>query len=304
MEKSYNELAEEFDIKEKSKITKIRIAKKILFFPFRIIPKKIRNYIIQHWKDSNKITLASELCGIVGFIISIVIFFYTMSISNQQNAMEKIARDKEMNSILDKSMFQKISLLKEYRYDNSIYNSIISNIITIEEDFYNIVLLSDFARLESNVTKDMFTNISENISNDKKFIIKIVISYFKNIQNFINKAQEVTELIHITYKDISNSDLFSKSQFGDLLTVHVAINMAARKQKFDRMKNKLDAKLNQLNKELRTNPNEKKLIKITNDFNDFLEKENSLFIITNHIRTDVNFLDYTVTQEILKQINT
>lgn len=304
MEKSYNELAEEFDIKEKSKITKIRIAKKILFFPFRIIPKKIRNYIIQHWKDSNKITLASELCGIVGFIISIVIFFYTMSISNQQNAMEKIARDKEMNSILDKSMFQKISLLKEYRYDNSIYNSIISNIITIEEDFYNIVLLSDFARLESNVTKDMFTNISENISNDKKFIIKVVISYLKNIRNFINKAQEVTELIHITYKDISNSDLFSKSQFGDLLTVHVAINMAARKQKFDRMKNKLDAKLNQLNKELRTNPNEKKLIKITNDFNDFLEKENSLFIITNHIRTDVNFLDYTVTQEILKQINT
>lgn len=100
MEKSYNELSEEFDIKEKSKKTKIRIAKKILFFPFIIIPKKIRDYIIQHWKDSNKITLASELCGIVGFIISIIIFFYTMNISNQQNAMEKIARDKETNSIL------------------------------------------------------------------------------------------------------------------------------------------------------------------------------------------------------------
>lgn len=204
---------------------------------------------------------------------------------------------------LDKSMFQKISLLKKYRYDKSIYNSIISNIITIEEDFYNIVLLSEFSRLESNATKDMFTNISENISSDDIFTKKVVISYFKNIQNFTNKAQQLTDLTHITYEEILKSNLFSKSQFGDLLTVHVVINMAARKKKFDRMKNKLNAKLTQLIKELQTNPNEKKLIKIINDFNDFLEKENALFIITNHIRTDVNFLDYTVTQEILRQAN-
>lgn len=278
--------------KQNSRRRKIKM---IIFFPLQIIPKKIRAYIARHWKESNKVTITSEICGIIGLAFSIATFFYAQEISNQQNEMERITRDKEINNILDKSIPQKISLFKESMQNNSNHKAIISSIITIEEDFYDLVLLSDFALLD--------TEITENISKNDSTIIKIVISFMKNIKNFTDKYQKIQDLVYETYSSIANSDLLSQTQFKDLLTIHAFVNMKAGSDKFKIMQKELEDKLQKIITNLNKNNNAKTAIKVANELNDFLKKENSLYIMMDHIRTNIKFLDYTISQELVKQTN-
>lgn len=126
--------------KEKSRASLISI----LIFPIFFIPKRVRTAWGMHYKESNKITFTSEICGIIGLCVSLVIFLYTEKISSQQNEMERLERSKEINSILDNSMLHNILLIKgQDKYEKSEYKDFLDEIIKAEHTFYQWVAVAD-----------------------------------------------------------------------------------------------------------------------------------------------------------------
>lgn len=126
--------------KEKSRASLISI----LIFPIFFIPKRVRTVWGMHYKESNKITFTSEICGIIGLCVSLAVFFYTEKISSQQNEMERLERSKEINSILDNSMLHNILLIKgQDKYEKSEYKDFLDEIIKAEHTFYQWVAVAD-----------------------------------------------------------------------------------------------------------------------------------------------------------------
>lgn len=126
--------------KEKSRASLISI----LIFPIFFIPKRVRTAWGMHYKESNKITFTSEICGIIGLCVSLLVFLYTEKISSQQNEMERLERSKEINSILDNSMLHNILLIKgQDKYEKSEYKDFLDEIIKAEHTFYQWVAVAD-----------------------------------------------------------------------------------------------------------------------------------------------------------------
>lgn len=96
------------------------------------MPKGIKKHI----KAVGKITFLSEICGIIGLAFSIATFFYAQEISNQQNEMEKIARENEINRLTDSGSIYKLLIIKTNdEYKQSRYRYLLDQIISTEYNF-------------------------------------------------------------------------------------------------------------------------------------------------------------------------
>lgn len=250
--------------------------------------KRLLYKVKMHIAKVGEFAFLSETCGILGLIVSILIFSYTEKNNSRLNTIEKNSREKQINSILDKESFLKISVLKgllnTYDENKSIYDSIIA----IEENFYDLALFNNLAISDNPIPKDIFKNGNEELS----------IAYFNKISVIGEKSQNLINSTTNTFKSILHSNLYKNPVYSNLIKIHIA-NMPGRKKKIDAVQKKLNDQLEMITIKIKTKNISP--IDAANRLNEFLKKENSFYDIINNIRIDVYFLDYIINQELLKQ---
>lgn len=236
--------------KEKSRTSLISI----LIFPIFFISKRIKNAWRIHYKDKSKITFISEICGIIGFCVSLVVFFYTEKISSRQNEMERLERSKEINSILDNGMLHNILLIKgQDKYEKSEYKDFLDEIIKAEHTFYQWVAVADIineidnsfeikdlneAKKYAAVLKD-FTTMHDNLGTE---VTKVLVSMIKFSMNHDPITQNLKESFIYNMTEINKVAVDNESQQMEIKKIKKKIKQCDEK---DSLKEKIK-KLNEI----------------------------------------------------------
>ena len=236
--------------KEKSRTSLISI----LIFPIFFISKRIKNAWRIHYEDKSKITFISEICGIIGFCVSLVVFFYTEKISSRQNEMERLERSKEINSILDNGMLHNILLIKgQDKYEKSEYKDFLDEIIKAEHTFYQWVAVADIineidnsfeikdlneAKKYAAVLKD-FTTMHDNLGTE---VTKVLVSMIKFSMNHDPITQNLKESFIYNMTEINKVAVDNESQQMEIKKIKKKIKQCDEK---DSLKEKIK-KLNEI----------------------------------------------------------
>ena len=188
--------------KEEKKNKRIAITKKTLFFPFRIIPKKIRTAIHTHYTETKKFTFLAEVCGILGLLVSIAIFYYTNEINRTQKEIESSNRNIEFNQLVTAEKLASLILTKNMEeYKQSPHKVLLDSIIDAEFFFNYYILQSDIYNQSSEFMKSVD-------STKKEIDVERIEFIFNSITTFEHKLLFIYEYIENNLtKGLNNSDV-------------------------------------------------------------------------------------------------
>lgn len=286
MEKSYDEQVLILKENKEKHESRTKAIKRILFFPLRIIPKKVRTYISLHWTESNKITIASEICGIIGLIFSIAIFFYAQRISNQQIEIDKVNRKIELNNLIDNNSLLKILLIRNY-FDNkqSIYKDVLNYTINAEILLYQNIILNTFNTSEN---PDYFTIYQEEQAK----------SYFNKFHNSSKDEQELIYKLDGTIDILSNSILKKDTIFINKISL-IRNDIKSISGKYNTNIINMNIHLSSILKKdnnIKTNYTE-----ISNSIIKKIKKDDYINIRVSYYREIIKLFDYTLNYILLSE---